>query len=34
MYTNFYPENFQGGDRLGDLGVDGRAILKCTFKIG
>jgi hypothetical protein len=32
MRTKFYPENLRGIDRLGDLGVDGRIILKCILK--
>jgi hypothetical protein len=28
MQTEFWPENLKGGDDFGDLGVDGRLIIK------
>jgi hypothetical protein len=34
MRTKFYSENFKGRDYLGDLGVDGRIILKWILEIG
>jgi hypothetical protein len=28
MHTKFWPENLNGREQLGDLGIDGRIILK------
>jgi hypothetical protein len=33
MHTTFLSENLKGGDNLGDLNIDGRAILKWILKI-
>jgi hypothetical protein len=32
VHTGTWWGNLRGGDHLGDLGVDGKIILKCTFK--
>jgi len=32
MYTTFWSGNLKGRDHLGDKGVDGRIILKWTFR--
>jgi hypothetical protein len=32
MQTKFYWVNLNGSDHLGDLGVDGREILKCVLE--
>jgi len=31
MHTKFWLENLEGGDRLKDLGVDGKIILECIL---
>jgi hypothetical protein len=32
MHTTFQSENLKGRDNLGELGIDGRIILKCILK--
>lgn len=32
MRTEFQLENLQGRDHMGDVGIDGRILLKCMVK--
>jgi hypothetical protein len=32
MRTKFWSENVKGSDHMGDLGLDGKIILKCILK--